>query len=346
MSRVEIGLGLQSDKAPGRYAELAGIAEAHGIDVITVFSDLLYQPPIGALLEIAAATSTARLGVACWNPYTLHPYEIAGQFALIDRLSSGRAYLGLAKGTWLGAIGVAQPRPVEHLRQAAAHIIALLRGDGAGYDGELFPLEPGVRLRYDLARDRPPLLIGSWGPLGVALAGEIADELKVGGTANPDLVPVMRERLRVGAAAAGRSPHDVRLVFGAVTVVDHDGTAARAVARREVAMYLDAVAELDPTVTVPDDLLAAVRQRLADDDHAGAGALIPDDVLDRFAFAGTPEQVAAQAQALIDAGVGRVEFGTPHGVDSNAAGVELIGAAVLPLLSLDGLHRAPVGPVS
>lgn len=335
MSRVEIGLGLQSDKARGRYAELARIAERSGFDVVSVFSDLLFQPPIGALLEMADATSRVRLGAACWNPFTMHPYEIAGQLALLDHASDGRAYLGLAKGTWLGSIGVQQPRPVARLREAAEHIAALLSGTGDGYEGEIFPLAPGVRLRYPVLRPDPPLLIGSWGPQGVALAGRIADELKVGGTANPDLVPVMRERLGVGAAQAGRGADDVRLVFGAVTVVDRDGRAARVAARVEVAMYLDAVAELDPTVEVPADLLAMVRARLAEDDHVGAGALVPDDLLDRFAFAGTPEQVAAQAQALIDAGIDRVEFGTPHGLHHDDEGIELLGTQVVPMLNRD-----------
>ncbi|MDQ6527176.1 LLM class flavin-dependent oxidoreductase [Nocardioides sp. LHD-245] len=335
MSRVEIGLGLQCDKLPGRYAQLARTAEEYGIDVISVFSDLLFQPPIGALLEIAGATERVRLGAACWNPFTLHPYEIAGQFALLDQASGGRAYLGLAKGTWLGAIGVAQPRAVAHLREAVGHIRALLAGDGRGYDGELYPLRPDVRLRYPVLRPEPPLLLGSWGPLGIALAGRTADELKLGGTANPDLVPVVRERLAVGETATGRPLGTVRLCFGAVTVVDTDGAAARTAARREVAMYLDAVAELDPTVELPSGLLAGVRDRLAANDHAAAGELIPDDILDRFAFSGTPEQVAAQAQALIDAGVDRVEFGTPHGLADDKVGITLIGREVLPMLKRD-----------
>jgi hypothetical protein len=39
----------------------------------SVFADLLYQPPLPALLEIARTTSTVRLGAACLNPYTRHP---------------------------------------------------------------------------------------------------------------------------------------------------------------------------------------------------------------------------------------------------------------------------------
>ncbi|BDI22492.1 LLM class flavin-dependent oxidoreductase [Herbiconiux sp. L3-i23] len=328
---IEIGLGIQSDKRPGEYAAIARTAERYGIDVLSVFSDLLFQPPIAALLEMAAATSLVRLGAACWNPYTLHPYEIAGQLAALDLASDGRAYLGLAKGTWLDAIGREQPKPVGHLRDAAGFIYALLSGTGEGFDGEYFALQPGVALRYPVLRTRPPLLLGSWGPQGAALAGRIADEMKIGGTANPAMVAVMRDRMAPGAARADRSADDVRLVLGAVTVVDRDGAAARSAARREVAMYLDAVAELDPTVEVPADLLAGVRDRLRDGDHEAAGRAIPDDILDLFAFAGTPEHVAAQAQAIIDAGADRVEFGTPHGL-TDLGGVTLIGEAVVPLL--------------
>ncbi|WP_440709919.1 LLM class flavin-dependent oxidoreductase [Herbiconiux sp. YIM B11900] len=334
MSRAEIGLGIQSDKAPGSYGPLAAAAERHGIDVVSVFSDLLFQPPIAALLEMAAATTRVRLGAACWNPYSLHPYEIAGQLAALDAASDGRAYLGLAKGTWLDAIGIRQAKPVAHLREAAGHIYALLAGEGSGFDGELYPLAPGVTLRYPVRRARPSLLIGTWGPLGAALAGRIADELKVGGTANPAMVAVMRERIGVGAEKAGRSAHDVKLVLGAVTVVDRDGRAARSAARREVAMYLAAVADLDPTVQLPDDLLESVRRLVAEGDDQAAGDRIPDDVLDLFAFSGTPEHVAEQAQSLIDAGADRVDFGTPQGLTDDG-GIELIGTAVMPLLKLD-----------
>lgn len=318
MRHVEIGIGLQSDKTSQAYQELAVAAEEHGFDVITVFSDLLYQPPIIPLMEMARVTSRVRLGVACWNPYTLHPYEIAGMLAALDHASDGRAYLGLAKGTWLDRLGVSQPRPVAHLREAAGLVYALLGGDEGGRSSEIFPLAPGTALRYPVLRARPPLLIGTWGPQGAAMAGEIADELKVGGTANPAMVEVMRRRLAVGAEKVGRASTDVRLVFGAVTVVDEDRSVARAKAREEVAMYVAAVAQLDPTLDLPPEVLS--------------GEVIPDDVLDLFAFSGTPDDVAAQAQRLIDAGVDRVEFGTPHGL-SNLHGVELLGRYVVPQLS-------------
>jgi 5,10-methylenetetrahydromethanopterin reductase len=177
----------------------------------------------------------------------------------------------------------------------------------------------------------PPLLIGAWGPRGAVLAGEIADELKVGGTASPAVIAQARKRASAASLAAGRPADAVRVVAGAVTVVAEDGTAARRRARAEVAMYLTVVGGLDTTAELPAGLLEQVAGRVAAGDSAGAGALIPDDVLDRFAFSGTPEHVAAQAGAVIAAGAGRVDFGTPHGL-TDAAGVTLLGTRVLPLL--------------
>lgn len=331
MSDVEIGLGLQSDKPPGEYARLAKAAEEFGVDVLTVFGDLMFQPPLPALLEMAKATSAVRLGPACLNPYSMHPYEIAGQAACLDLVSGGRAYLGLARGTWLGAVGIPQPDPVTHLHDAAGVVSALLERDADGYAGEVFSLEPGTVLQYRPERPAVPLLIGTWGPHTAALAGRIADEVKIGGTANPAMVPVMRDRIAVGSTQSGRDVGDVGIVVGAVTVVDEDGDAARALARSEVAMYLAVVAELDPTVDIDSQLLSDVRDRVATGDHDAAGALIPDEVLDLFAFSGTPEQVAYQAQLLIDVGVSRVEFGTPQGLQGDR-GIELIGTRVIPLL--------------
>jgi 5,10-methylenetetrahydromethanopterin reductase len=315
---IEFGLGFQGDKRLGHYARLAISAEGYGFDVLSVFGDLMYHPPIVPLLEMAEVTSRIRLGAACWNPYTLHPYEIAGQVAALDLASAGRAYLGLARGSWLGDIGVPQPRPLTHLREAAGFIRALLAG--TSYSGSLFQLSSG--LRYKPYRPSVPLLIGTWGEKTAALAGEIADEVKIGGTANPAVVKVMRDR--IGSDTVG-------IVVGAVTVVDEDGSRAIAHARTEVAKYIAVVASLDPTADIPDDLLTRVRTLLTEGDEVAAGRVIPGDVLSLFAFAGTPDEVAEQAQGLITAGVSRIEFGAPYGLSSDH-GIRLLGSQVLPLL--------------
>jgi 5,10-methylenetetrahydromethanopterin reductase len=147
-----------------------------------------------------------------------------------------------------------------------------------------------------------PLLIGTWGERTAAWAGIVADELKIGGSANPELVPVVR-----GWAGASS---DIRIVVGCVTVVDEDGHWARERARAAVAGYLDVVAGLDPTLELRPG---------------------QEPPLDRFTIAGTPEEVAARVIGLWEAGADRVELGTPQG-RTTRDGVRLICERVLPLL--------------
>jgi 5,10-methylenetetrahydromethanopterin reductase len=318
----ELGLALQTDKGGGEYAALAREAEAAGFDVVTVFNDLWFQPALPALLEIASTTTTARIGPSCLNPFTLHPVEIAGQIAALDRASAGRAFVGLAAGAWLDSLGVDGTGPVTAVREAWEVIRRLLAGDRDGFAGERFSLRRGDGLRYPLERSEVPLLVGTWSPRLAAFAGKAAREVKVGGSANPLVVDVLRPQI---------GNDDVGIVFGAVTVVDEDGGRARAVARRDVAMYVDVVGALDPTTELDPELLERLAALVAAGEQDAAGALLPDDLLRRFAFAGEPAEVAAQAEELFDAGARRVDFGTPHGIDEHH-GVDLLCREVLPLL--------------
>ena len=97
---------------------------------------------------MARTTERLRLGPAALNPFTLHPYEIAGQIAMLDTVSGGRAYLGLVKGAWLDRLGIHEPRPLRALRESVAIIRALLAGDELGVAGERFTLAPGTTLAY------------------------------------------------------------------------------------------------------------------------------------------------------------------------------------------------------
>ena len=318
----ELGLGLQTDKRPGEYAPLARAAEEAGFAVVTTFNDLWYQPALPALLEIARATRQVRVGPSCLNPFTQHPVGIAGETAVLDATSDGRAFLGLARGAWLERLGLDQSDPVRAVREAWELIRRLLEGDDSGFDGRRFSLPPGQRLRDGLPRRLVPLLIGTWSPGLAALAGEGAQEVKVGGCANADVLPVMRERI---------GNPEVGIVLGAVTVVDDDDARARQVARREVAMYLAVVAHLDPTISLDPELVTRVRSLVAGGDDAAAGALLSDDILDRFAFAGSPGRIAAHAEGLLEAGARRVDFGTPHGIPEQR-GVELLCRKVVPRL--------------
>ncbi len=325
--RIAFGIAFQSDKSPADYRGLAEAVDRYPFDVVSVYNDLLYQPALGALLWMAPALHHARLGPAALNPYTVHPLEIAGQAALLDLATCGRAYVGLARGAWLDRVGVAQPQPLRTLREAVQLVRHLLARRSEAFTGDVFRHPANALLQYTPARPVVPITLGTWGPKTARMAGELVDEIKIGGSANPSMVGVLRPATAEGSRQVGRREDAVGICLGAVTVVDADRAAARARARREVALYLPVVAGLDPA-TDPE-WLARLKAATATHDVDSVVRNISDDALDRFAFAGDATDLIRQVDALERAGAARVEFGTPLGANPLAA-IQVLGEQVLP----------------
>ncbi len=325
----QVSVAFQTDKPLAAYGELAARVEAYGFDGVSVYNDMLYQPAWLPLLEMARHTRRVRLGPAAVNPFTCHPLNIAGNLALIDEAAQGRAYLGLARGAWLDFVGLQPAHPVTAVREAFECVRHLLRQDPAPYHGQVFQLAGGDALRWKIWRPEVPFVLGAWGAQMLRACRDLVGEVKIGGTANPRVVTRVR---------AGLAP-EVAIAVGAVTVVDDDGGAARALARRQAALYLPVIARLDPDLNLEPEWLARLEAAAQAYDFDGAARLISDEVLERVAFCGTPAQVAEQARALFAAGAGRVEFGTPHGL-STASGLRLLGEAVLPRLRAEINYHA------
>lgn len=319
-SRVTIAF--QTDKPLSAYGPLATQVEGYGFDGISVYNDLLYQPAWLPLLEIARATQHMAIGAAAVNPFTSHPINIAGNLALIDAASHQRVYGGFARGAWLDFLGLNPTHPVAALREAMICVRHLLRGDKRPLPGEHFPLQGGDTLRWSDIRANIPFLLGSWGPQTIRACLPLVSEVKLGGTANPGAARQLRSLLE-------ERDSEVGVVIGAVTVVDEDGAAARNLARREVALYLPVIVELDKSLAIDPERVAGIRGAMARFDVEAAMTFISDDLLKKFAFAGTPDDIAEQVQALFDAGANRVELGTPHGLTSES-GLRLLGEFVLP----------------
>jgi 5,10-methylenetetrahydromethanopterin reductase len=326
-----LSIAFQTDKPIAAYGPLAAQAEEYGFDGVTVYNDMLYQPAWLPLLEIARATHHVHIGPAAVNPFTCHPMNIAANIALIDEASKGRAYLGIARGSWLDYVGIQPKRTVTALRESFACVRHLLQQSKEPLAGEIFPLAGGDSLRWEIVRPDLPFLVGTWGVQTLQACLPYISEVKVGGSANPRIGPWIRGVIRQHAANAGRNPEEIGVVVGAVTVVDEDGRRARDYAAQEVALYLPVVAELDPTLEIEPDRLAQIKQAAANYDFRYAAALIPDTLLAKFAFAGTPEEIAEQTVAIFEGGASRVEFGTPHGI-STENGMRLLGEEVLPMV--------------
>lgn len=329
----QVALGVQTDKTPAEYVALARLIDRYEVDVVHVYCDLPFTPSYLPMALMAPHLRRARLGPAGVSLARMAPVDIAADTALVAQLARGGVSVGLVRGGWLEDYGVREPeRPLQAIREGAAVIRYMLAGETGGLEGDVYPLAEHAYSPWALPPGtQVPLLIGSWGPRLCALAGEIADEVKIGGSSNPAMLPLARRWVSQGERRAGREADSVALAIGAVCVADEDRDQARAAARRSVAMYLPIVSRLDPTVEVEPELIARLQRLFEQRDEDGAARLISDDLLDCFAFSGDANDLIRQAEALFAAGAARVEFGTPHGIDP-ARGIRLIGEQVIPAL--------------
>lgn len=330
MGSKEISLGFRSEPSENNLRSVAQAAGRYNFDVLSVYEDLGDQSPMYPLMTLSKESPRARVGPACIvvpKYKTMEP--VVGDIARLNSISNGRAYLGLAAGSWLESVGL-KSATVDQVREAAEVSRYLLEKRENGFNGKHYQIKPGFKVNYPTSELTVPILIGAWGERMAALAGEIADEIKVGGSANPDMVGVIQERLDVGIAKAGRSKSDVGIVMGAVTVVDDDRKKALYFARRRAVVYIDVIGGRDQSVVsdFPEEL-RAISYYVSIGDIDGATKYLPDGLLKRFAFAGTPEDVIKQIEELFDAGASRVELGAPHGLDQ-VEGIDMIGNKVLP----------------
>ncbi|MEM7336615.1 MAG: LLM class flavin-dependent oxidoreductase [Chloroflexota bacterium] len=314
-------IAFQTDKPLSAYGPLAAQVEAYGFPVVTVYNDMLFQPAWFPLMEMARHTSRIRLGPTAVNPFTSHPINIAAYSALLDEASNGRSFLGIARGSWLEFVDIAPEKPITAVKEAFTAVRHLLTQNKAPHEGTIFPLAGGDSFRWQIKNANIPFLLGSWGPKTIKACADQIEEVKLGGSANPTIVQQYQNVV----------PDHVSLVVGAVTVVDEDGAAAKRVAKKEAALYLSVIAKLDQTLGIEPELMTRIEKATAVYDYDTVAQNISDELLQKLAFAGTPEEVAQQANELFQAGAGRVEFGTPHGLTAEN-GLTLLGERVLPLI--------------
>lgn len=330
MAHQEIGISFRAQPNERVLQATAGTVCKYPFDVISVYEDLGDQSPMHSLFTFAKHSRKARIGPACIAiPHYRTMLPIVGDIARLDSISPGKVYLGLAPGAWMEQVGIKSAK-VEQMREAAGVSRYLLEKRDDGFYGEHYQVKPGFTVNYPTPTDRVPVLIGAWGQNMAALAGEIADEIKVGGSANPQMVDIMRGRIKVGTDRAGRNLQDVGVVLGAVTVVDQNRRKALEIARRRAAPYIAVIGDKDPTVMAdfPEEI-AAIKKAMSRGDLEGAIRVLPDGLLKRLAFAGDPGDIIKQTGTIFAQGAKRVDFGSPHGINS-MEGIDLLGKEVLP----------------
>jgi probable F420-dependent oxidoreductase len=334
---MDVGFTLKPDHDIDRFVALTRQAEAAGFSHGWLFDNHVSFREVYPLLTLMALNTTRmRLGTCVTNPATRDPSVTASALATLDEISGGRMVLGIGRGdSSVRALG-RSPTSMKQLEQAITVIRDLVEGrttDHGGADLSL-PWAKGSRL---------PTWIAGYGPMALALAGRTADGLILQ-LADPDLVRWMAGIMRDAAAGAGRDPASVKVQAAAPA---HVGRIEEC--REHVRWFPAAVSGhvIDlvnryPSDQLPESLTSFVRELGAAsdvrrDEFGGSGAaLVSDDVVDRFAIVGPPEEHVRRLAELSRAGVDQFNLYLMSGDEEGQ--LEAYGSTVIPALraALDG----------
>jgi 5,10-methylenetetrahydromethanopterin reductase len=289
---------------------LSRLAEEVGFDRLGI-SDVIFWPDCFVLLGlIARETSRIQLGPMVTNPYSRHPAVLAGIMAALQDASHGRMFLGIGVGAGLEQVAIAYERPVRALREAITVIQALLRGETVDFAGETVTVDSA---RMVGPVQPVPLSIGSRSPQVMRLAGELADVALVGArNIDAKIASDYRAWLAEGAARVGRSVDTIDIAPRLTLCVSRDGALARSSVKRYVGHYAALIRPADLVereggrwMTDIEAALARSRGWYFDHDRYDdpeLDRLIDDDLVRRFAIAGTPAECAELTRAVMRLG--------------------------------------------
>ncbi|HSF19828.1 MAG TPA: LLM class flavin-dependent oxidoreductase [Vicinamibacteria bacterium] len=320
---IRFSVRVNNDLTIDDTVALALAAERAEFDQFWVSNDLFFRSAPVVLSAIAQATTRIQIGTCILNPFTIDPSEIAMIAATLDELSKNRFQLGLAAGSrkFMDWVGIEHRMPLAVVRETVAIVRDLLAGKSAAISGKRFRWRDGAYLRFFPSRVTP-IYIGALGPKMLRLAGEIGDGVL------PLLFPPEHyHTVKPLIEEAGRELDFAACVWVSLS---EDVAAARRALAEKIAYYGPA---LTPTVLerlflTADDFVAIDRAVTVERDMNKASALVDERML-RIGIVGTPRDVIARLEPLVDAGARHLSFGPPLGPDPLEA-VELLGRAVLP----------------
>jgi 5,10-methylenetetrahydromethanopterin reductase len=348
--------------SPRATARVAREREDAGWDgLLVVDSQNLSGDPYVALAMAATATKRIGLGTGVTNNVTRHAAVTACSIASIQRLSGGRAVLGIGRGdSALAHLGRAPSRlaPFErYLRQLQTY----LRGEAVAFDDIDIPTNVAPPMEELELADAPsasrigwiaegapkvPVEVAASGQRVISIAARHADRVMFALGAD-------EERIAWGIALARKARQDAGLdpegiSFGAyITCGCHtDLTTARDLIRGSLTTHArfsvmhgtasGPVSEADRGVL--SDLRNAYDMRAHTRGDSRQAGVLTEAFIDRFAVVGPPDRCIARLRGLAALGLDKVALaGSLRGVSETDAAVarRLLETEVLPAMRRD-----------
>jgi F420-dependent oxidoreductase-like protein len=300
-----------------RVALIATTAEASGFDSVFVMDHFYQLPGLGRpdenMLEaysllnaLAARTSTVRLGCMVGGMTYRNPAYLAKLVTTLDVISKGRAVWGIGAG-WFELehdnynyeFGTFTDR-FEKLEEGLQIAKSMFTNHTTTFEGKWFKTTDAFNMPKPVQAGGPPILIGGSGEKKtLRMVAQYGDACNVFGDATQ--VRHLMGVLDGHCESLGRDPGTIcRTRLGTLVVGrTHEEAEAKITSRFGVSSLDD----------LPADLQARVR-----------GMFVLGD----------PDEIGAQVQELLDAGLDGIVFNMPDAHDVEQ--VELAGSILKPLL--------------
>jgi 5,10-methylenetetrahydromethanopterin reductase len=287
-------------------------------------------------LATLALNSTLRLkvGVGVTSPLRRHPQILAIEAGTLNEMSGGRFILGLGVASSAITNYGLETRPLHAMRDTFRIVKGLLADAPSefSYDGDEFSLKtPQKRLRVPHA----PIYFGGIGPRMLDLAGEVADGLVMTrrGSFSVDYVKYAIERVVESAKRYNRDPSKIDLLAFFETCISENENAAVQFAKRIIGTYTipntpNFVLDL---AGIREHEIMAVKERYLTGDTVGAIDAVTDEMVDKFAVAGTPSQCLEKLLGFAKTGL-KTPILYIHGPEKKIA-AELAAERIVPKLT-------------
>lgn len=170
-----IGVVFPASADPADLPAFARRVEELGFDTLWVIEDCFLSGGFTMAATALAVTESIGVGIGLLPAPVRNPAIAAMEIATLGRMHPGRfeATLGHGVADWMAQIGALPAQRLTALGETATSIRELLAGQTVSREGTHVKLS-GVALEQP-PRVAPPVLIGTTGPQGLALAGRYAD---------------------------------------------------------------------------------------------------------------------------------------------------------------------------
>ncbi len=318
--------GIREPETPlhiAEFAERARVAEEVGLAAVLV--EETKDDPFQLLALGATTTSTIELGTSVAMAFPRSPTSMAMSAWSLQRLSKGRLVLGL--GTQVRAhiqrrYGIPWRAPAPWMRDYVKAMRAVWQcwqdGTPLDYRSEHYNLNLMVPLFDPGPIDHPriPVHLAAIGPNMCALAGELADGVRLHPVCTPKFIDEkVLPALARGAARADRDVDDVEVCLKPLIGTAPDAQTLESVTetvRERVSFYLSTPSyrrtfELHGWGDIAREASELSRAKRWED----MPSLVSDEMLHTVATIGTHAEIAGMLNQRFAGRVDRIEFSTP-----------------------------------